>query len=579
MGCGASSQHHDTLDGNSPSLRYAAADDESEEGDKSSRTNSIISNSFTTSYASGRDKPRTSTVGGTSSPKTGLEAYRPGSSAADADAQFERWKKSNKGKASNASPFRAEVAESKIVDDFVFGDFKVDPGDVQQQRIERLNRVRRPAPGGVAPGGIRRGASGRDLLGAGLGGSGRRSSYSGTFIMNDFAVKTVDEGDDAIFHYAHEVKVPPGFHPLKRVSVAPMNSHPTRVKVVAISPSEAEFIGGSTEDDSIAMYSMANGNETTCFVGHNGSVVSSVFSRDGKYIATSARDDCVIVWDTMHKDSAKRVVRTFEHPCLAITIEFSCDGKYLVSGCQDKIARVWAIEKNDQVMTFEEHTGVIVCLATHPHDAEVAITGGGDRTLRKWSLVTGECSQKYIGHDGIVISAAFTPTGDKILSNDDRAVKMWNAETGACVLNVTLQSLITFGITSASDSFPPPMPLPTSFLDRAPLTSKQLGYAPNGLLGEIAVNACKIAATKSVFTISCLLPGLMSQSYFAVACTNKMIYIVSCLTGVEETSIPCKAAVFALAAGRTEKLIYGDVFGNVGLVTVVAKPLNPTQQQ
>lgn len=577
MGCSASS---DLTSAKATPTFYAAQHECGEESERDasshlgSRANSIAStNNFTTTYASGSSsKPRNSLHGTAVSPAK-QEAYRPGSSAADVDAQLERWKHRNKAKDANA-PLRQQQqhdSSDKIVEDFVFGDFKVDPGDVQQQRIERFNRVRRGGPGGGgAGGGLRRASSGRELAAA------RRNSHGGTFVMNDFAVKTIDEGDDATYHYLHEVKIPPGFHPLQRVEVRQMKSHPARVKVVAISPSETEFLGGSTEDDSVAIYSMATGDESTCFVGHNGPVVSAVFSRDGKYLATSARDDSVIIWDTMghHKDNAKRMVRTLEHPCLPITIDFTCDGKYLISGAQDKIARVWNIERNEQSLSYSDHTGVIVCLATHPVDPEVAITGGGDRTVRQWSVCSGVCTQKFIGHDGIVISATFTPDGRKVLSNDDRAVKMWNAETGACVLNVTLQSLVTAGITSASD-FAPPMPLPKKFLERVPLTSKQLGFAPNGILGDTAVNACKIATSKSVFTMSCLLPGVLSQSYFAVACTNKIIYVVSCVTGLEETSIPCKAAVFALAAGRSEKLIFGDVFGNVGLASALAKPLPP----
>lgn len=583
MGCGASSDGANNNKG-SPTLKYNKAhninsgrrgtesDSDLEGGatggprtspSVSSRA-SIVSNNFTTTYTTNSKNPHRSTTKSISG-GTVHEAYRPGASAADADAQFESWRNRNKGGSGGSggggggifdTPYRGE--EKLVVDEFVFGDFKVDPSDVNRQRIERLNRVRTTT-------GPRRGNSSRDLsLQA------RRGSAGGTFVMNDFAVKTVDEVDDPIYHYLHEAKVPHGFFPLQRFTTCPMKSHPTRVKVLAISPSESEFVGASIDDDNLSMYGMASGDETTCFVGHAGPIVSASFSRDGKYIATSSRDNTVMVWDTMHKDNARRLIRTLEHSCLPICIDFNCDGKYLVTGCQDKVVRVWHVETTEQIQSFCEHQGVIVCLALHGRDPEVAVSGGGDRTLRKWNILTAECTQRFIGHDGIVISAAFTPDGDRILSNDDRAVKMWNSETGACILNVTLQSLLTTTIPTSSD-FPPPMPLPRSFLDRQPLTSKQLGYAPNGIVGDVALNACKIAATKSVFTISCLLPGLLSQSYFAVACTNKMIFIVSCATGLEAASIATKAAVFALAPGRSEKLIYGDVFGNVGLITVVAK--------
>jgi len=115
------------------------------------------------------------------------------------------------------------------------------------------------------------------------------------------------------------------------------------------------------------------------------------------------------------------------------------------------------------------------------------------------------------------------------------------------------------------------MPLPESFTKSLPLSSKQLGAAPNGILGPTAVNACKIGSNRNVFTLSCLLPGVLSRSYFAVACTNKSVYIISCATGREEMSVVSKGSVFALSAGRENHLMFGDIYGNVTLVTVVAK--------
>jgi WD40 repeat protein len=566
MGCSASVEESPEKYRTGPRGNSIASDGSSKER----------GNNFTTTYASGAAGSRKS-----SSTRGPESAYKPGSSDADTDAVFEKWKSKNEDRSEKDDMAKTE----KIVEDFVYGDFKVDPQDVQQQRVERCNRIRKVHKAdtgelsGTSPRDhlVRR-VSGRDLLAL----SAERRSSS-TFVMNDFTVKTipssaVDEVDDAPFHFLHEVKVPPGFRPLQRYHVRQLMSHASRVKVLAIAPNETEFVSCAMEDQVLGLYGMNSlQREHATFSGHSAALLSAAFSKDGKFLATSARDNTVNVWNLLHAEGGgSRLLATIEHPALPICVSFTFNSLGLVSGCQDKKCRVWELKSSfsqkkitTESIRFDDHDGVIVCVATHPSNHHV-VTGGGDRTLRLWDSFSGASIRQFIGHDGIIISVSFTPDGSQILSNDDRSCKMWSADTGACLLNVTLASLLSAGGISRGSEFPPPMPLSKQFLDRTPLTSKLFGFAPNGILGEDALNACKIGASRSVFTVSCLLPGALSKSYFAVACTNKTVYVVSCLSGKEELQFQSKAAIFALAAGREEALMFGDVFGN--LTTVVIQP-------
>ena len=54
-----------------------------------------------------------------------------------------------------------------------------------------------------------------------------------------------------------------------------------------------------------------------------------------------------------------------------------------------------------------------------------------DQTVRVWSAVTGECEQTMKGHSRWVMSAAFSPNGQKIVSvSRDRTVRVWDSATG-----------------------------------------------------------------------------------------------------------------------------------------------------
>ena len=523
-------------------------DDTDSEKSRDTDTASVSSNRFTVSTVAGRKYEHSPT-------------YRPGLN--NVEEEMEKWKAKNR----KAEEKQKDTIQS-TVDDFVFGDFKVDPGDVQKQRVERMNRVRvkrrssyamkgeakRP---GSAPGGA-----------AGAPGAGKDTEV---MVFNDFVLPKIDEDDEDEYTFYHERKVPPGFRRIHKYKQQALLGHSSRVKTIAISPNDLEYASAAIEDCHLTMTSLVrDGEETGTFIGHSGSIISAVFSRDGRYLATSSRDNSVIVWNMSQKDSARKQVRTLEHPSLPICAAFSYDGALLVTGGQDRICRVWDIENKEEIGCFEGHEGVVVCIATVP-GMDAAVSGGGDRIIRMWSTTKNPTPiRQFIGHDGVVISISITPDGEKLLSNDDRACKMWMISTGACILNVTLDSLSNAPMNRRTSivrpEFTPPMPLTREFLATVPAASRMLGMKPNGILGSTSVNACKIGANRAVFTLSCLCPGELSCSYFAVACTNRVVYIVSCDTGHEELSFHVKASVFAINAGRDTKLLMGDIFGNCYLI-------------
>eukprot|EP00744_Colponema_vietnamica_P003185 GILI01004915.1.p1 GENE.GILI01004915.1~~GILI01004915.1.p1 ORF type:complete len:567 (-),score=125.91 GILI01004915.1:604-2304(-) len=542
MGCGAS-QPQNTSDPGSPGTKYennnnnhpasptspnnAYGDTDSEKSRESDNV-SVSSNKFTVTTVGGKKYEH--------SPNTA--SYRPG--LQNVDEEIEKWKAKNRKTDSD------KKEEAITVDDFVFGDFKVDPGDVQKQRVERVNRVR-----------MRRSSITVK----------KDKSQTDSVVFNDFVIPKIDEEDEVEYTFYHEKKVPPGFRRIHKFAEKALLGHSSRVKTIAISPNDLEYASAAIEDCHLTMTSLVrDGEETGTFIGHSGSIISAVFSRDGRYLATSSRDNSVIVWNMSQKDSARKQVRTLEHPSLPICAAFSYDGALLITGGQDRICRVWDIESREELGCFEEHEGVVVCVATVP-GMDAAVSGGGDRIIRMWTTTRNpQPIRQFIGHDGVVISISITPDGEKLLSNDDRACKMWNINTGACLLNVTLDSLTGSPSNHRGSihrpEFTPPMPLTKNFLNSVPTNSRALGMKPNGILGSTSINACKIGANRAVFTLSCLCPGELSCSYFAVACTNRVVYIVSCATGHEELSFHVKASVFAINAGRDTKLLMGDIFGN-----------------
>jgi GTPase SAR1 family protein/DNA-directed RNA polymerase subunit RPC12/RpoP len=67
-------------------------------------------------------------------------------------------------------------------------------------------------------------------------------------------------------------------------------------------------------------------------------------------------------------------------------------------------------------------------------NAKRAISASVDHTLKVWNLETGECLVTLRGHTGIVESVQITPDERYAISgSDDQTVKIWDLEIGACV--------------------------------------------------------------------------------------------------------------------------------------------------
>ena len=121
------------------------------------------------------------------------------------------------------------------------------------------------------------------------------------------------------------------------------------------------------------------------------------------------------------------------------------------------------------------------------------------------------------GHTGIVLSCQFSLTGEYVLSNDEKSLKVWDWVNGRCVTNIDID-----------DVKPHPNP-----------TGKKLAW-----------------------TLSSYCPGCCGFLIVGVA-NDKTVNIFHPFTGQEVLSFTCKAPVYCLAKGEENNLIFGDAFGNI----------------
>ena len=104
----------------------------------------------------------------------------------------------------------------------------------------------------------------------------------------------------------------------------------------------------------------------------------------------------------------------------------------------------------EALFTLEGHGSAVYSVRFSPDGKRLA-SGSWDMTVRLWDAETGACVRTLEGHRHTVRSVCFSPDGRQVASgNSDNTVRLWNVETGECV-----RTLEGHGATVRSVCFSP----------------------------------------------------------------------------------------------------------------------------
>jgi len=116
------------------------------------------------------------------------------------------------------------------------------------------------------------------------------------------------------------------------------------------------------------------------------------------------------------------------------TVALSANGKLLASGSGDGTVEIWKLDYGTLLFTLTGHKSGIESLAFSPDGTVLASGSGGyggadtmnDYTIRLWSITDGSSLNVLKGHNGGVLSLAFTPDGNLLMSgSDDGTIRIW----------------------------------------------------------------------------------------------------------------------------------------------------------
>ncbi|MEM7017416.1 MAG: AAA family ATPase [Pseudomonadota bacterium] len=210
-----------------------------------------------------------------------------------------------------------------------------------------------------------------------------------------------------------------------------------------------QYIVTASEDETVRLWSSAQGAELQVFKGHQHIVNHAVFSPDGRYIATASEDKTVRLWRV--EDGAQLHILT-GHDSSVAQLSFSHDGSRLISASSDTTAKLWNVENGELITILKGHDGPLYQAIFNPNDAQI-LTISADTTARLWDATSGALLYVLEGHQEQIWYAAFSPNGKHIaMASADKTVSLWHAEDWSQSAVLDVHKNVVYQLAFSHDS-------------------------------------------------------------------------------------------------------------------------------
>jgi WD40 repeat protein len=136
------------------------------------------------------------------------------------------------------------------------------------------------------------------------------------------------------------------------------------------------------------------------------------------------------LWD---RDSGRQLACLRGHENSVNTVNWSRDGRLLASGSEDHTARLWDRDSGQELACLRGHEYWVTTLTWSP-DGRVLASGSSDKTVRLWDRNSGQELACMRGHKGHVTTLSWSADGLMLRTGDYRGIVLfWHAQTGRCL--------------------------------------------------------------------------------------------------------------------------------------------------
>jgi WD40 repeat protein len=160
------------------------------------------------------------------------------------------------------------------------------------------------------------------------------------------------------------------------------------------------------------------------------SIISVVFSPDGKLLATGGDAGEIRLWEVA---DGKPLLTLRGHTRWVLSIAFSPEGNMLASSSDDQTVRIWDVNTGECLRILPGHTNWVWSVAFSPNGRTLA-SSSADCTIKLWDALSGLSLRTLQGHTHLARSVAFSPQGNTLVSSsDDQTLRIWDVNTGECL--------------------------------------------------------------------------------------------------------------------------------------------------
>lgn len=194
----------------------------------------------------------------------------------------------------------------------------------------------------------------------------------------------------------------------------------------------------ATRQGRITIWDLASpGLSRSSIGGFDGSIVSAVFSPDGQKLVTDKGTGDLRIWETSTGMPLGKPLYPVRHAgvtrsYLSNKASWSPDGSRLIVPSGDRTARIWNVDSCQESTPPLQHPGYVISAAFSPDGQRaltVCLSNSEESCARIWNARTGEQQLPELQHPGVT-AAAFSPVGQRVLTvGNDRTIRMWDAST------------------------------------------------------------------------------------------------------------------------------------------------------
>ncbi|MDQ5845901.1 MAG: caspase family protein [Acidobacteriota bacterium] len=176
------------------------------------------------------------------------------------------------------------------------------------------------------------------------------------------------------------------------------------------------------------LWDVATGTKLRTLKSGISDVSTSVFSADGKTLATGSADSTITLWDVATGAALRKLNKwpvvpgqNMSRPVAFVnSVAFSPDGKALVSGSYDATVTLWDVASGSVLRNFNGHTSSVTSVA-FSSDGKILASASTDHTIKIWNVAIG-LELDTLKEHSTTTSVAFSPDGKTLTDEGGKAI-------------------------------------------------------------------------------------------------------------------------------------------------------------